>query len=50
MYKEGWCVGLGQEGGCLHEGERDCLKYLKRRRDRKEGRGNKDPKNGGKLG
>ena len=29
----------------------DCLKYLKRERNRKEGRGNKDfKKEGGKLG
>ena len=27
--KEGWCLGLGQEGGCLCEGVRNCLKYLK---------------------
>ena len=36
--KEDWLVGL------------DCLKYLKREWNRKEGRGNKDFKKGGKLG
>ena len=34
----------------LHEGAGDCLKYLKRGWNRKEGRGNKDFKKGGKLG
>ena len=29
MCKEGWCVGLWQEGGSLGEGGRNCLKYLK---------------------
>ena len=31
MCKEGWRVGLGQEGGSLREGGGNCLKYLKRR-------------------
>ena len=35
MCKEGWCVGLGQEGGSLREGGGNCLKYLKRRWKRK---------------
>ena len=30
MYKEGWCVALGQEGSCLHEGGGNYLKYLKK--------------------
>ena len=30
MCKEGWCIELGQEGGSLHEGSGNCLKYLKR--------------------
>ena len=38
MCKEGWCVGLEQEGSCQHEGGRSCLKYLKRGWNRKEGR------------
>ena len=49
--KEGWLVGLGQEG--VERGWRDCLKYLKREWNRKEGKGNKDFKKrggGGKLG
>ena len=42
-------VGLVQEG--LREGGDNCLKYLKRRWNRKEGQGNKDfKKGGGKLG
>ena len=44
MSKEGWCIRLGQEGGCLHEGGGNCLKYF-----RKEGRGN-IWKRGSKLG
>ena len=32
------------------EGGSDCVKYLKREWDKKEGRGNKDFKKGGKLG
>ena len=50
MCKEGWCVGLGQVG--VTWGWRgDCLKYLKRGCNRKEGRGKKDFKKGwGKLG
>ena len=47
MCKEGWCVGLGQEGGSLRESGGNCLKYLKRGWNRKEGRGNKDFKKGG---
>ena len=45
--KEGWSVGLGQEGITW---ERDCLKCLKRGCNRKDGSGNKDFKKGGKLG
>ena len=30
MFKEGWCVELGQEG--LHEGSGNCLKDLNRGR------------------
>ena len=46
--KVGWS-DLGTRG--LREGGGgDCLKYLKRGWNRKEGRGNKDFKNGGKLG
>ena len=37
MCKEGWCVGLGQEWGPLHKGSLNCLKYLKRVLNRKEG-------------
>ena len=29
MYKESWCVGLGQKGVCLREGRVNCPKYLK---------------------
>ena len=50
MCKEGWYVGLGQEGGCLHESGENCLKCLIRGRNKKEGRGNKGFKRGGKLG
>ena len=32
-----WCVGLGQERGCLHEGWGNCMKYLKRGRIEKRG-------------
>ena len=32
-----WCVGLGQERGCLHEGGGNCMKYLKRGRIGKRG-------------
>ena len=39
MFKEGWCVGLGQEG--LHEGGGIYLKYFKRGWNRKERRGSK---------
>ena len=41
-------VGLGQEG--LSEGWGNCVKYLKRRWNRKDGMGNKKIKKGGKLG
>ena len=34
----------------MREGRGNCLKYLKRRWNRKKGRGNKDLKKGGKLG
>ena len=44
MCKESWCVGLGQMG--LREGGGNCLKYLKRKCTRKEGRRNKDFKKG----
>ena len=27
--KKGWCVRLGQEGGSLHKGGGNCMKYLK---------------------
>ena len=50
MCKEGRCFGLGQEMGFLSEGGEKCLKYLKKGWNRKEGRGNKDFKKGGKLG
>ena len=50
MCKRGWCVGLGQEEGCLRESGGNCLKYLKKGWDRKEGRRNKNFKNGSKLG
>ena len=33
-----------------HEGGGNCLKYIKRGWNRKEGRGNKDFKKGAKLG
>ena len=36
MCKEGWCVGLGQEG--LQEGGENSLKYLKNGWNRKGGR------------
>ena len=40
-------VGLGQKGVARVEG--NCLKYLKRGWNRKEGKGNKDLRKGGKL-
>ena len=43
-FKESWCVGLGQEGGCLPEGGENCLKYFKREWNREEGRANKNAK------
>ena len=45
--KVGWS-DYGRRG--LHEGGGNCLKYLKRGWNRKEGRGNKEFKKGGKLG
>ena len=46
--KVGW---LDQGNRGLHKGKGDCLKYLKRKQNRKEERGNKDFKEGeGKLG
>ena len=48
--EESWCLGLGQEGGCLREGRGNCLKYLKRWWNRKKGRGNKISKRWDKLG
>ena len=47
MCNEGWCVGLAQEGGSLREGGGNCLKYLRRGWNRKEGSGNKNVKKGG---
>ena len=40
--------GLGQEG--LREDGRNCVKYVKREWNRKEGRGKKNFKKWGKLG
>ena len=34
----GWCVGLALDGVCLRERGGNCLKYLKSRWSRKEGR------------
>ena len=48
MSKEGWCVGLGQEG--LREGGGNCLKHLKRWWEKKRGGKTKILKRGGKLG
>ena len=42
MFKEDRCVRLGQNGVCLRQGGGNCLKYLKRGWNRKEGRGNKN--------
>ena len=50
MCKEDWCVGLGQEGGFLHESEGNCLKYLKRGWNRKKWCGNKNFKKGRQAG
>ena len=47
VWLEGWCVRLGQEGDCLHEGGGNCLKYLKRWWNRNEGSRNKNLKKGG---
>ena len=41
MCKEGWCVGLGQEGDCMREGGELPEISLKEGGDRKERR-NKD--------
>ena len=46
---EGWSVGLEKKVHLRNVG-RNCLKYHKKRWNRKEGRGNKDFKRGGKLG
>ena len=44
-------VGVSDQGRrWLREGGENCLKYLKKGWNRKEGRGNKDFKKGGKLG
>ena len=48
MSKEGWCVGLGQEG--LREGGGNCLKHLKRWWEKKRGGKTKILKRGYKLG
>ena len=48
MFKEGWCVRLGQEE--VARGWGNCLKYLQRGWKRKEWNGNKDIKKGGKQG
>ena len=50
MCKEGWCVGLRQQGASLREGWGNCLKYLKRGWNRKEGSGNKNFKKRGQAG
>ena len=42
MCKEGWCVRLGQEGGCLRERGGNCMKYFKSGWNRRKGSGNKD--------
>ena len=44
MCKEGWCIGLGQEGVAW---DGNCLKYLKSGWSRKKAKENKDLKNGG---
>ena len=41
MCKEVWCHGLRKDGGCLHEGGKNCLKYLLKECNRKEGKGKK---------
>ena len=46
MCREGWCLGLGQEGVSWDGG---YLNYLKRGWNRKEGRGNKGFKKGGQA-
>ena len=48
MCEEGWCVGLGQEGGCQCESQATPLNTLKRG-GIEEGTGNKNFKMGGKL-
>ena len=48
MCKEGWYVGLGQEGVFLREGGGNCMKYLKKRWEKKEeGKQNFHKKGGG---
>ena len=48
MCKEGWYVGLGQEGVFLREGGGNCMKYLKKRWGKKEeGKQNFHKKGGG---
>ena len=48
MCTEGWCVRLWQKG--LRESGGNCLKYLIKWWNRKEGRGNKDLKKKGAGG
>lgn len=38
LCKDGWCLGLGQEGSFLCEGKANFLKYVKREWNRKKGR------------
>ena len=39
LCKDGWCLGLGQEGSFLCEGKANFLKYVKREWNRKKGGG-----------
>ena len=55
--KEGWCVGLGQEGVsrredgvCLCEVKGNCLKYLIRGVEWKRKKGKQILRRGGKMG
>ena len=41
---------LGQEGGFLRDGGKNCLNYLKRGWNRKKGSGNKNFQKGGQAG
>ena len=51
MCKEVWCHGLRKDGGCLHEGGENCLKYLKKRGvTEKRGREKRFYKESSKLG